>query len=511
MGAINTNASVAGMSSGNRGAVAKGADLLPDFATADTTSFSSVLSEQQAAKGAREATKVAGDSGTAQQGVNEKRNTAGRSEQRPAGNNSTADDSDKAKASGTKVKDGVVEEHAEGPGDSNTSAVSDTEPAGAGDLSADKVVAGETGQQTGGELLVGRVLDGLVNNDTALNEAYGQVEPLPLDAVYGQVEPLALDAVYGQVEPLPFFQRQASAPSVEDVASGLTLEVENVPDGVLPEGDTDANLVEVTVAPALDYLWAGAQSSDVNKLVASTQPGAFANSGLMQGRGNLPVDSFSQAIDLPLSGTVDVTEGLQIQTQLTEKGGLAKWAQVVQETGDVGADVGDTDETTSAALAAIRLTQALPTGNTAARVSGGLSTVINVPVGQPQWNAAVSEKVMWMASQNLQEAEIHLDPPELGPMQVRVSVANEQAHVSFVVHHSAVRDALDQGAVRLREMFAEEGLDLGSVDVSDQSASQYGQSERDSDSPQSRGQDGSTDEEPAITAVTRVGGIDHYV
>ncbi len=97
---------------------------------------------------------------------------------------------------------------------------------------------------------------------------------------------------------------------------------------------------------------------------------------------------------------------------------------------------------------------------------------VSTPFQQAQWGKDVAERVMWMSSQGIQEAEIHLDPPELGPLQVRVSVVNEQAHVSFVVQHSTVREALDQNAMRLREMFDGEGINLADVDVSDQSQEQ---------------------------------------
>ena len=96
---------------------------------------------------------------------------------------------------------------------------------------------------------------------------------------------------------------------------------------------------------------------------------------------------------------------------------------------------------------------------------------VRAALGQPQWQTAVAERVMTMAAQRLSSAEIQLDPPELGHLQVRVTLNQEQAHVSFVSHHAAVREALDQTAYRLRDMFENEGFNLVDVDVSDQSFS----------------------------------------
>lgn len=96
-------------------------------------------------------------------------------------------------------------------------------------------------------------------------------------------------------------------------------------------------------------------------------------------------------------------------------------------------------------------------------------TGIGVNVASPQWNQAVSDKVMWMAAQNISAAEIRLDPPDLGPMQVKVSVHQDQVNVNFTSPHAQVRDALDLQLNRLRDMFSEQGLNLLNVDVSDKS------------------------------------------
>lgn len=108
-----------------------------------------------------------------------------------------------------------------------------------------------------------------------------------------------------------------------------------------------------------------------------------------------------------------------------------------------------------------------------------------------QWGQAVTEKVMWMSSKGIKEAVIQLDPPELGSLQIKVSVHQDQAHVSFTVQHASVREALDQQSMRLREMFAEDGLHLADVDVSDQSQSKE---ERDSEREHSLGQATANDE-----------------
>lgn len=87
---------------------------------------------------------------------------------------------------------------------------------------------------------------------------------------------------------------------------------------------------------------------------------------------------------------------------------------------------------------------------------------------QNGWGDAVGQKVLWMAKQNITSADLRLDPPDLGTIHVRVSIQNDQAHVSFSSAQPVVREALDQHSARLREMLTEQGMTNVDVDVSDQ-------------------------------------------
>jgi len=98
-----------------------------------------------------------------------------------------------------------------------------------------------------------------------------------------------------------------------------------------------------------------------------------------------------------------------------------------------------------------------------------ITMTLATPMTQTGWGQAVAERVVWMTNAKIQEAEIQLNPRELGPIGIKVKIQNEQASVSFVVQHSATREALEQALPRLRDMLAESGLQLGESDVSQQS------------------------------------------
>lgn len=90
---------------------------------------------------------------------------------------------------------------------------------------------------------------------------------------------------------------------------------------------------------------------------------------------------------------------------------------------------------------------------------------------QGAWSEAVVDRVMWLSSQNLKSAEIQLDPAELGRMEVRIDMRQDQTQVTFISAHAGVREQLEGQVHRLREMFIQQGMDQPNVNVGDQSMS----------------------------------------
>ncbi len=80
----------------------------------------------------------------------------------------------------------------------------------------------------------------------------------------------------------------------------------------------------------------------------------------------------------------------------------------------------------------------------------------------------LQDKVMVMVQQKLQQVDIRLDPPELGKMQVRLHLHNDQATVQFTVQNQQAKEALEQNMPRLREMLAEQGVNVGDANVGQQ-------------------------------------------
>lgn len=87
-------------------------------------------------------------------------------------------------------------------------------------------------------------------------------------------------------------------------------------------------------------------------------------------------------------------------------------------------------------------------------------------VGTPAWDQALGQKVVWMVGGELQSASLTLNPPELGPLQVVLNVANSQATANFTAAQPEVRQALEAAMPKLREMLGEAGIELSQASVS---------------------------------------------
>ncbi|PSJ18663.1 flagellar hook-length control protein FliK [Nitrosomonas supralitoralis] len=103
--------------------------------------------------------------------------------------------------------------------------------------------------------------------------------------------------------------------------------------------------------------------------------------------------------------------------------------------------------------------------NTGTQITAPQDIHVELPINQPKWGSEFAQKVVWLTSQQNQVAEIHLNPAHLGPVDVMLTITQDQATAQFVSPHLAVREAIEEALPRLREIMAENGIQLGNVMV----------------------------------------------
>ncbi|WP_144209948.1 flagellar hook-length control protein FliK [Shewanella donghaensis] len=96
----------------------------------------------------------------------------------------------------------------------------------------------------------------------------------------------------------------------------------------------------------------------------------------------------------------------------------------------------------------------------------GAESVVQMQEMIQKFAPVMKQQLITMVGQGIQQAEIRLDPAELGHMVVRVQVNGDQTQVQFQVAQSQTRDLIEQAIPRLREMLAEEGMQLADSHVS---------------------------------------------
>lgn len=137
-----------------------------------------------------------------------------------------------------------------------------------------------------------------------------------------------------------------------------------------------------------------------------------------------------------------------------------------------------TSDTTQPALtdSTALLTASAPSPSTQSTATTPTVVSLDAQLGQPKWEGEFAQKIVWLAGQQQQAAEIRLNPAHLGPIEIMLSITNDQgtqqATAQFLSSHLAVREAIEAALPKLREMMADNGITLGNVTVDSNSSQQ---------------------------------------
>ncbi|MFT3856587.1 MAG: flagellar hook-length control protein FliK [Aquabacterium sp.] len=104
------------------------------------------------------------------------------------------------------------------------------------------------------------------------------------------------------------------------------------------------------------------------------------------------------------------------------------------------------------------------------------SATLNTPFGSPEFPQALAEKVsMWVNTardDGPMTAELHLNPAEMGPINVKISLDGQSAHVDFAAAALETRQAIESSLSMLSSALNDVGLSLTGGGVSSQTSQQ---------------------------------------
>jgi flagellar hook-length control protein FliK len=133
-----------------------------------------------------------------------------------------------------------------------------------------------------------------------------------------------------------------------------------------------------------------------------------------------------------------------------------------------------TDPSVDASAAALPRDARLDTRHSVQQLTASIPGI----VGEGRWAESFSQRVSWMVGQQVQAAQFRVEPPQLGPIEIRLSISNDQANLMFSAPHAVARDAIQTSLPRLQEMLAQSGIALGDVSVGAHSAQDRGSFDR---------------------------------
>lgn len=281
---------------------------------------------------------------------------------------------------------------------------------------------------------------------------------------------------------------EAAAPATSDSATAEASVPAAPAETVTPPADPAAEMlalvgsiqlaIQPPAAKAVPELPARASiKADAKGLTAA--PLLAAGQGSGKTAATAPADSGDFADSLgQAQGKTATTQGSSVPTGKAEPGKLAIDAQLAA-TARAGTAVAE-PMIKEAPADLSRLAAQLQPGalQQAAAAVAMPADKLTGRVGTPAWDQQLGQKVVWMAAGGDQSATLTLNPPDLGPVQVVLTVTNDQADAAFMSAQPEVRQALEAAMPRLREMMSEAGIAFGSATVSAGTPEQQNNGER---------------------------------
>lgn len=97
---------------------------------------------------------------------------------------------------------------------------------------------------------------------------------------------------------------------------------------------------------------------------------------------------------------------------------------------------------------------------------------INTSINNSLWGSHLQNQIRWFIGNNINRAEIYLNPPELGSLFIRIDQKNDAATLKISAQNNFLKDQLESSISKLKDLFEKQGLELVDVHISNESNQQ---------------------------------------
>ena len=148
------------------------------------------------------------------------------------------------------------------------------------------------------------------------------------------------------------------------------------------------------------------------------------------------------------------------------------------------------------------------TTNEIAAASEPVSVAIAAPVESPEFAQALGAQLSMLTRDGVQEAELHLNPADMGPVSVQIVMDGTQARIDFGADLAATRQAIEASLPALASALRDAGFTLAGGGVSQQSGQR---SDGGSSDGQRRGNTRGGQAEGGVDGSSRIAGTPRRV
>ena len=103
------------------------------------------------------------------------------------------------------------------------------------------------------------------------------------------------------------------------------------------------------------------------------------------------------------------------------------------------------------------------------------TATVTAPVNTPAFAPALATQLRWWAHDGVQQAQLLLNPAEMGPVAVKIVLDGREARIDFSADHAATRSAIEAALPVLAAALDDGGLKLCGGGVHDGSAQRHGE------------------------------------
>lgn len=207
----------------------------------------------------------------------------------------------------------------------------------------------------------------------------------------------------------------------------------------------------------------------------------------------------------------------QPQAQMTSMG-LDGWAKAVgdassQATAGTPSPVHKTLSAATVDVNTAPQTFAIGPKSSAVENSAATSANLPAPVQSPEFRELLGQQISLWAKDGVQAAELHLNPAEMGPVSVQITLDGTQARVDFGADSAQTRQFIEAGLPELASALQDAGFTLSGGGVSQHARGREDQPEMNGAGSRRTDADASIDSMPPVTTSARrvaLGGVDVY-